>query len=365
MLANPIEQWSQMPTFLIGEAVVIACAVAAFFHARQAGRAHLLIWFGALLAGTGNDLIFMALPLVDNFWQAQAAIMLTPRLPLYIVCMYVVFMYWPVVAVRRLGLGRWPTAALSGLAACLLYAPYDIVGAKFIWWTWHDGDGPTAARILGAPASSSLWVLTFVGTFALLLDFVLRNRDVTPKTFAIGLAVVACLTTPLMVAQMTVLQTLDGGVPGYVALGVGIAVYAAAALVALAHRSRTPRVADWLGAGAVGAFLLMLAVNMAFFDPSDHVSTGVHQVPGACDVEDTDITGVTRRKYLCLADYDEDFTFDCTSPPADGAQWYTICGKPHANYVAHAVGVGTLALGGIAVFMGLFATVQSNRGREN
>ena len=361
MISNPIEQWSQMPTFLIGETVVIACACMALFHARRRGPAHLLVWVGALIAGTANDLIFMALPLVDNFWHAQATVMLTPRLPLYIVCMYIVFMYWPVVAVRRLGLGRWPTAALIGLVACLLYAPYDIVGAKFLWWTWHDDDGPIAARLLGAPASSSLWVLTFAGAFALLLDFALRNRDVTGKSFAIGLATIACLTTPLMMAQMAVLQAIDGGVPGYIALGAGIAVYAAAAAAAPVHRGRTNHTPDWLGTGAVGAYLLMLAINMTFFNPATHVSTGVHQTPGACDIKDTDITGATRRKHLCLTDYDEDFTFHCTSPPARGTGWYTICGNPHTNYATHTAGVGLLTLSGIAVFTALFGGLSLRR----
>ena len=187
----------------------------------------------------------------------------------------------------------------------MLYAPYDIVGAKFLWWTWHDGDGVIAARVLGAPASSSLWVLTFVGAFALLLDMVLRKREVSGKTAAIGLALVACLTTPIMMVQMTVLQTIDGGVPGYLALGIGLTGYAAAA---------------WLG---------LRALNWR----------------RRRDVLGTDITGVTRRKFLCVDDYEEDFTFDCSTLPADGTQWYTICGRPHTNYAVYATAVGGLSLG--------------------
>ena len=351
---SPVEQWGQLPTFLIGEYVVIACAVAALCHARRGGRAHMFIWFAALVAGTGNDLVFMALPMADNFWQAQATIMLTPRLPLYIVCIYIVFMYWPTVAVRRLNLGTWPTALLTGLAACLLYAPYDIVGAKFLWWTWHDTDGAIAERILGAPASSSLWVLTFAGAFGLLVDVLLRDREVSWKRFGGGLILVACATTPVMALQMTILQTLDGGVPGYLALGIGIACYIAGALAGLRVAGRTARPGDWVGGGAVGAFLLMLTFNMSFFAPETHVSTGVHQLPGPCDVRDADITGTARRRFLCVEDYEEDFTFDCAEPPADGTQWYTICGKAHTNPVRYAAVVGTLSLGGILFFSLLF-----------
>ena len=247
MFMNPAEQWATLPTFLIGEYVIIACALIGLYHARRAGRANLLIWLAALIAGTCNDLIFMALPLVDNFWQAQSSIMLTPRLPLYILCIYVVFMYWPAVAVRRLGLGRWSTAALTGLVACMFYAPYDIVGAKFLWWTWHDSDASLAARLLGTPVSSSLWVLTFVGSFALLLDVVLRDRKVTGQSFTGGFALVASLTTAMMMMQITILQAINGGTPRYLALCIGLVTYGTVAFLGRRAVSRSELSVDWPG----------------------------------------------------------------------------------------------------------------------
>ena len=142
---NPAEKWATQPSFVLGEYLFITLAALAFAHAWRQGeqrRKHVLVWFAALIAGTANDMIFMALPLVDNFWQAQATIMITPRLPLYIPCVYVCFMYFPTVSVWRLGLPPLARAALTGLAGSLFYAPYDIVGAKFSWWTWHDTDAP-------------------------------------------------------------------------------------------------------------------------------------------------------------------------------------------------------------------------------
>ena len=366
MLTSPFEQWAQQPTFLIGEYVAILCALIAFVHARRAGRVNLLICVAALVAGTANDLIFMALPVVDTFWQAQASIMLTPRLPLYIPCMYVAFMYWPTVAVRRLGLGRWSTATLTGLVACLLYAPYDIVGIRFLWWTWHDSDPAIAERLLGVPVSSSLWVVTFVGSFALLLDAVLRDRQVTRKRFLAGLALVVCATTPLMMLQMTALGALDGRTPGYLAFGLGVAAYGVVASLRRRPLSRRKLPVDRLGLGVVAALLLMLTVNMTFFAPETHVSTGLHQVPGPCDVEESDILGGTRTKFLCIDNYQEDFTFACTTPPAGGARWYTVCGKAHTNYAASAATVGGLSLAGIAAFSVLFGAVGrvASRGDE-
>ena len=66
---GPLDQWEVMPSFLLGEIVVIVCAFVALIHASRRGRDHLLVWIAALTAGTANDIIFMALPLVDNFWQ--------------------------------------------------------------------------------------------------------------------------------------------------------------------------------------------------------------------------------------------------------------------------------------------------------
>ncbi|MBW2716487.1 MAG: hypothetical protein JRD03_10445, partial [Deltaproteobacteria bacterium] len=137
---SPLETWSTLPSFVVGQPLFIVGAIVALIHAKKRGRTHLLIWAGALIAGTANDLIFIALPLVDNFWHAQANVMLSARLPLYIPCVYICFIYYPVVAVRRLGLSVWAQAGLTGIVAVMFYAPYDITGAKFLWWTWHDTD---------------------------------------------------------------------------------------------------------------------------------------------------------------------------------------------------------------------------------
>lgn len=351
---SPMSQWAVLPSFVIGEWLFIFLALVALAHAWREGRDHLLVWVAALIAGTVNDAIFMALPLVNNFWQAQGQIMLVPRMPLYIPCVYVCFMYYPTVSVRRLGLSALPQAALTGMVACLFYAPYDIVGAKFLWWTWHDSDPPTAVRLLGAPVGSSLWVLTFVAAFAWLLDRGLKTgQAVTAKTFALAFALVAGCTTLLMMLQMTVLQQLSGGTPGALSLAGGWLIYA---LVLVAGRKSAkpvpPRANDRLLLGAAIVYFVTLTGIMAVFDPATHVSTGVHQTVGECYVEQTDITGLTRYEFLCTSDFDEDYTFECVdAPPAEGTTWYTVCGRPHSNYVAWLGGVALLGLVSIALFV--------------
>ncbi len=361
-IADPVAQWQVMPSFMFGELLFISLAIALLWHARSKGRDHLLVWLGALIAGTANDFIFMALPLVDNFWQAQGSIMLTPRMPLYIPCVYICFMYVPTITVRRLRLSALPSAALTGLLGSLFYAPYDIVGAKFLWWSWHDTDQPIAARILGAPCSSSLWVMTFCASFAWLLHMALRRDPaVNGKTFVKGLALVAAFTTLLMMLQMTVLQQLDGGTPGYIALAATAVLYGVIAWRGRASRQPVQTTGnDRVLVRLLFGYFLVLASIMAVFDPASHVSEGVHQLPGKCYVEAKDITGLTRHEFLCVNDYDEDYTFACSQPPADGTEWYKICGKPHSNFALWLSVVGGLGCLGCFAFARLWR-LQANR----
>jgi hypothetical protein len=350
---SPIEQWAKLPSFLIGEYMFILCAVLALVHAYRSGRDHVLIWIAALVAGTATDQIFMLLPIVNNFWQAQATIMLEVRMPLYIPCVYICFLYYPTVAVRRLRLPLLSQAALTGIVACLFYAPYDIVGAKFLWWTWHDTDAPVATRLLGAPINSSLWVLLTGGAFGWLIGRALqRDPEARGWNFARGLAMVAAFTTLLMMIQITILQQLDGGVPGYRAFTVGVGLYVG--LVAWRWRLAEPepqRPNDRpMFAAAVFYFVTLTAI-MAIFDPATHVSTGVHQTVGECYVEATDITGNVRHEFLCARDFDEDYTFECVDQlPPDDTDWYTVCGRAHRSFTSWMLGVALLGAVGIGLF---------------
>lgn len=352
-IQSPLEKWAVQPSFVIGELVFYACTVAALVHARRHGRAHLLVWLAALLAGTANDLLFMALPLVDNFWQAQGMFMLTPRLPLYIPCVYICFMYFPTVAVWRLGLPRLPAAALTGLLAELFYAPYDIVGAKFLWWTWHDTDLPIANRLLGAPVGSTMWVITFVFAFSLLLGTALRrDPQVSRSTFFKGLALAVGLSSVVMVIQVRALQPLDGGIPGVRGLVVLCALYLGLVAWGWGRRSPpAPRASDRVLQAAAALHFVALTVIMATFDPATHRSTSMHQTYGPCHVEAKDIMGFTRYQYVCAEDFEEDYTFDCVDGrPEPQSEWYTVCGKPHTSYPRHLLGVGVLGLLGLAAY---------------
>ena len=351
---SPFDKWAVQPSFVLGEYLFILCAAVALYHACKSSRQHLLVWVGALIAGTANDVIFMALPLVDNFWQAQATVMITARLPLYIPCVYVCFMYYPTVSVWRLGLPPLGRAALTGLAAIAFYAPYDVVGAKFLWWTWHDTDRPILHRVLGAPIGSTVWVITFVAAFSYLINHALdRDSTVKARTALRGLAMVAGLSTIIMVLQMTVLQQLDGGIPGIRGLIVVVLLYAT--LVAFGWRRRASDAATWprldklLHAMTV-LYFTTLVVIMGVFKPEAHVSLSVHQTYGPCHVEAKDITGTVRYEYICIEDFDEDFTFDLGNLPDDKSRWYAVTGRAHTNYAQWLGGVSAMGLIGALLY---------------
>ena len=133
----------RMPTFSIIEcqwfALSILCLAHALMQDTHNRRNHLLLWVVAVFAGSMNDIIFMWLPLVDNFFHAQATFMLHDRLPAYILCVYQVLLYVPTAFVWQYITSRSRYASvippLTAFLAVAFYGSFDIVGVKFLWWT--------------------------------------------------------------------------------------------------------------------------------------------------------------------------------------------------------------------------------------
>jgi len=231
-------------------------------------------------------------------------------------------------------------------------APYDIVGAKFLWWSWHDTDPPIASRLLGAPIGSTIWVICFVASFALIVTWMLeRDEEVRVGTCVKAVALAAGCTTVVMVLQMTALQQLDGGTPGPIGLVVVLVLYGILVWRGGLSRAGGRQDRDQLLLGGTVAYFGVLAAIMAVFNPASHRSTGLHQEVGACYVKQDDITGLTRDRYLCVTDFDEDFTFDCVEElPPEGTRWYTICGRPHRSLLLWLGAVFGLGLVGGLLF---------------
>lgn len=357
---DPSEVAAAMPTFVVGEYLFYGLSLLALVHALSHGKNHVAVWVASIVCGCMNDAIFMALPIVDNFWHAQASVMLTPRLPLYILCAYNIFMYYSTVGVWRLRLPPIREAVLTGVVAELFYCVYDIVGVRFLWWTWHDTDPPISERLLGAPIGSTMWVITFTSAFAYLLHVGLR------KSVARGLALSALFSTAIMLVLMPIFQLAGTqGVPALPSLVVCLVTYAAVFLLTgkgsatdEEHPGREGTLwSDYLAAVAVAAYYGTLLFLYVTGDPAAHWSTGVHQVIGPCAVEELDVAGNIRHRYLCASDYDEpDFSFSCAAAAAEGrheglVSWYTVCGTAHADFSNAATALASLCLVGVLTFL--------------
>ncbi|OLP75987.1 hypothetical protein AK812_SmicGene44135 [Symbiodinium microadriaticum] len=368
------KQLQDHPSFVVGEALFLILAAFSFLHAicesRDGEFRRLkLIWVATFIVGTVNDYIFMLLPVVDNFWQAQAVLMLTPRMPLYIPCVYNAFMYWPTVAAARVFCHRRcpiAEASLAGLLAGLFYAPYDMCGAKFLWWTWHDTDPGVALRWLGVPGGSTAWTLTFTFCFSLLLRWGSDAGWGMLRSLAL-----ACWSTPLMLVVLNVCTGLGWdriGMPGPRTVLATALLFSAICvwkpgLKVWPQRSATMHLFEpehWsVRFAMVGYFFALILIGSAF-SPENQVSTGVHQEFGPCDATDIDLLGLERKRYICRERFPQDyFNLDCHGPTKDQelaeisscfstvqcmkiwggnvASWYTICGQRHARFGCVAV----------------------------
>jgi hypothetical protein len=312
--------WARQPTLLAGEVAFISLALVALFHAVKNGRQHLLLWVGALVGGCCNDIFFMVLPFVDNFWHAQCLLMLTPRLPVYILAVYIAFIYVPIASSWRLPApppARFVAAAFTG---GLLYAPFDCTGAKFLWWTWHDTDAAIEERWLGVPIGSTMFTIMHTFCFHFLLHhFALKHKSITPQRFAASLLGIALLGTPCMMLAMSPCQLLQlrfddtwqptklPGRPDALAFLVELGLLSAVAGYAMrrAYQSPAPERARVLSTpsfllpsrpfdtallvGSVAYFTTLVAV-MALGEPSNVIAEGVHQSIRRCHVDDVDLS---------------------------------------------------------------------------
>lgn len=394
-IRSPSDVWKENPTLVLGELLFYLCTSIAIWHAMRCGRQHQLLLVASVVTGTANDIFFMIMPFVDNFFHAQFTIMLTPRLPLYIPCVYICFTYVAAAAVLRLGLPPIAQSAACGLAGGLYYCVYDLFGQKFLWWTWHDTDVAIYERWLGVPFGSSMWTIVHCFCFMYLLHHVALKYPVLSWTRC-GFAVVvsALLTTPFMMLSMSPFQMHQirlqfepafevvqiPGRPDAICLALAVLFCVLVVGQGWKHRRQgyypgTRRRYAWLDVKTTRSvddtLWFSLALHFASFsvmmwtcDPSTVVATGVHQEYGPCNVKTRDFMGFLRDEYLCKEAYDEDFNFDCVAQvlPPEEPEWYTLCGNPHKNYL-FATSVETLlAFLGFCVFNKALTQFSGSRG---
>jgi len=372
VVRSPVEVSEKMPSFVFVELLFALLALSCFVHSYKKGRTYILVWWASILVGCANDAIFMFLPGVDNFFHAQGTIMLTPRLPLYILFVYNSFMYLSVVSGFQLKLGMVANSAVVGLLAELVYCCYDLLGVKLLWWTWHDTDIAVSQRIFDVPIGSTMWVITFASSFYFLLNILsFKIRRIGWFQFVLITIALCLFTTPLMMLQMGFFQVLGVmGCPNELSLLLLILVYLLVISLKMIYSGNwlqkrfNPAMVDGFLSGVVNIYFSCLAFIGFYFSSEVPVSEGVHQVLGACGVKELDLSGMVRDKFLCATGYDEQFRIHGTA--SGELQWYTISGVPNEYHDVWIIIICTLGLLGITAFTYMFtATAPTPKNSGN
>jgi hypothetical protein len=198
-MRSPFDIWDKEPTFLICELLYYIVAVLTFMHAKRHGRRYMWLWWATIAHGLMTECVSYWEPDIDNFWHAQVTCVRTSlcqrlppappppapappspalqsmlmlfgwREPFHIVLLYPDFIYIATVTVARLNLEEHIQPFAAALCVLMLDLPYDIMGIRLLWWTWHDTDSNIYDRHYQVPWCSYIFHLTFASAFGFIL----------------------------------------------------------------------------------------------------------------------------------------------------------------------------------------------------
>lgn len=253
----------------------------------------------------------------------------------------------------------------------------------FLHCSWHDTDNNTDPRVMGVPVSSTMWVGVFTFVFSSLLNGCIA-RETKPAaqetkspssatstrsmSFYVSSFLWVCLlSVPLMMAHMVLVQILVGRslppqlVPpnmnmlictmGWYGLILCVGLFSGwffspkAAPNPSARKPQTASESYKAVVAGINFSMLLHVVLVLYFagifvisqgwlgDSKDHVSTGMHQSIGPCDLTAVDYSGRTRNVHICESnmvhrDYFKFMDVLVGSEPQDEISWYSIRGLP-------------------------------------
>ena len=167
--------WNE-PTFFGNELEFYILAALTFTHASRHGSRYVWLWLAILWHGFTVELVSYWFEAVDSFWHAQATFMMFGRRePLQIILVYPAYLYMAAIVVERTRVSELTQACLMGLLVVILDFPYDIMGIKLLWWTWHDTDSNLRDRSYWVPITSYFFHATFASSFSLIYNFARRR----------------------------------------------------------------------------------------------------------------------------------------------------------------------------------------------
>ena len=159
------------PTFLLCELEFYMLCILTYIHAHRHGGRYYWLWWTTILHGLSTECISYWYEDIDNFWHAQSLWMwFGKREPFHIICLYPGFIYTATVAVSRLNIVENARPFAAGLGEVLMDFPYDVMGIKLLWWTWHDTDTNIYDRTYSVPWTSYFFHMSFGMAFTFLLQ---------------------------------------------------------------------------------------------------------------------------------------------------------------------------------------------------
>ncbi|XP_001636002.2 uncharacterized protein LOC5515900 isoform X2 [Nematostella vectensis] len=380
---NPQEIWREEPTFLMCEIVFLLIAAMTFRHALRNGKTYILLWITLSLHGLTTECVSYFVPDVDNFWHAQSMVMLVEkRLPLHIVLFYPGVMYTVALSVAKLRLPLSAEPFAVGLADVIFDFPFDIMGIKLLWWSWHDTDPNLFDRHYWVPWTSYIFHMTFASSFTFIFHgmrwaLIGVDKFQPSKSWFKELTcvlVAGVFSMPLGVVQFIVFYHIPHdmyGIHTEVLVLLMCLVYG----VFLWRADRNPRIHsrpdeinpkdspktrsrfDEISFNVLIHFLFYVFL-VGFAHPENVRATGLHQRIGNCShvtAVHTPLGQVLQKKtFLCPRDYDEGyFDWHCTPSghaPPDGTNWYTLCGTGYPNHAEYILVVTSFCMLGLAFY---------------
>lgn len=382
------EMWRDQPTFLIANLVCIAMAMLSLVFALRHGlnSRYTYLWIATLLHGVVTEMVSYNLPDIDNFWHSQTFMIFAGRrFPLYIVLFYPATVTHAYIAASRLKLPWWAEPFAVGLFDVLIDFPYDIMGIKMVWWTWHDTDPNLFDRHYWVPWTSYFFHMAFHSSLAFLLNGTRylftgsTSKDKSTGFFKEMLCVI--ITAAFSMGFAVIFQMLpfyhglkDGfGLHTEVIMFVVFGLYFA--IVWFADRNppsearsqlTSSKSSWWMNETGIAILLhyLFYIVLVVVAKPQDVKSYGMHEKlgPKSETMEMPVISGAvyTKQRYFDPTSYDEGYIdFHCVpegapnitaNPELVGKSWYTVCGNKFESHAEYIVVVWAFCLLGLFAF---------------
>ena len=387
---HPQEVWDENPSFLLCTTVFQVIALLSLIHAIRSGPRALLLWISAFGHGLVTEAVSYLLPDIDCFWHSQSMVMfLNRRLPLYVSLFYPTVLYTSNTAVDRLGLTLMAHPFAVALADLVIDIPYDIMGIKLLWWTWHDTDPNVFDRSYSVPWTSYIYHLTFASSFSFL--FIISWKYIVGDLHRLTLiqkairfwccvVVVSLLSMPLGVLQFIPLYNvlhyvydIHTEVITFIYLFIyGFIVWSCKKKERHSKSKEFPMM-DLLSSIVFIHFMFYIILVLFVTHPEELKSTGLHEPIGNCSSVSSVMTPVgmslPKKTFLCPSDYNEPvFDWHCLpngQPPSESTNWYTLCGTKYHNHAEYVAIIISFCLFGLLFFREIMWRSNSKKVKAN